>query len=114
MWSSLYDSVSESHEAPSQEIIDDDDALDGWLTIKRREEQTSQPTKSKKSYEEVFIKAETLEDAKKIQAMNGLHGKKVTHGRFSQIQNEESVNLKDFQDIKTFTRNFFICVSKFL
>ena len=35
-WSRLYDSVAESHESPQDKIIEDDDALDGWLIEQRR------------------------------------------------------------------------------
>ena len=36
-WSGLYDNVGESHEAPPDEIVEDDDALDGWLLVQKRE-----------------------------------------------------------------------------
>ena len=36
-WSGLYDNVGESHESPPDEIIEDDDALDGWLLVQRRD-----------------------------------------------------------------------------
>ena len=36
-WSGLYDSVGESHESPPDKVIEDDDALDGWLLVQKRD-----------------------------------------------------------------------------
>lgn len=38
-WSSLYDNVSEYQDCPSEDIIAHDDAFDGWLTLKNREQE---------------------------------------------------------------------------
>ena len=39
MWSQLYDNVQESMDAPTKDVIKDDDLLDGWLIVqgKKRE-----------------------------------------------------------------------------
>ena len=37
MWSTMYDSIGESPDSPSDKIIADDDMLDGWLILQRRE-----------------------------------------------------------------------------
>ena len=36
MWSSLYDNIQESPDCPSNEVINDDDMLDGWMIIQKR------------------------------------------------------------------------------
>jgi len=33
MWSRMYDSIQESVEPPEMDVIEDDDMLDGWLSI---------------------------------------------------------------------------------
>lgn len=36
-WSSLYENILEQQDCPDDEIIEDDDALDGWMIWKKRE-----------------------------------------------------------------------------
>tara|TARA_B100000029_G_scaffold360523_1_gene353469 strand:- start:580 stop:1614 length:1035 start_codon:yes stop_codon:yes gene_type:complete len=77
MWSGLYDSVYESPEAPAEEIIEDDDLLDGWLIHQRRK---SEQEKKKKKAEgvlgrnseadDIFVMAHNREDALEVESMN--------------------------------------------
>ncbi len=77
MWSGLYDSVYESPEAPAEEIIKDDDLLDGWLIHQRRK---SEQEKKKKKAEgilgrnseadDIFVMAHNREDALEVESMN--------------------------------------------
>lgn len=113
-WSMLYDSIYESAEAPSSDIIEDDDMLDGWLIIKRRERENEQAKKqgdeaisqNKKiaNAGEIFIPAETVEDAKRIQNMNDAYGRRTYKQRLAQVDKEGTVkhgHLKDVvQDVK--------------
>ncbi len=36
-WSTLYENILEQQDCPDDEVIDDDDALDGWMIWKKRE-----------------------------------------------------------------------------
>ena len=38
-WSSLYDSIHEMTDCPTDDIIEDNDAFDGWLILKNREQE---------------------------------------------------------------------------
>ena len=77
MWSGLYDSVYESPEAPAEEIVKDDDLLDGWLIDQRRK---SERDKKKQKAEgilgknsdadDVFVMAHNREDALEVESMN--------------------------------------------
>ena len=77
MWSSLYDSVYDSPESPADEIVNDDDLLDGWLIHQRRK---SDKEKKKQKVEsalgknadagEVFIMATNREDALEVEDLN--------------------------------------------
>ena len=77
MWSSLYDGVYESPEAPVEEVITDDDLLDGWLISQRRK--SDKEKKQKKAddilgknanADEVFIMAHNREDALEVEDLN--------------------------------------------
>ena len=80
-WSRIYDSIHESHECPSTAVLEDDDMLDGWLIYqnRQREKEQSQKIDSSKGQgvkgNEVFIMADTEEDAQRIYDMNSSHGK---------------------------------------
>lgn len=109
-WSMLYDSVYESPEAPGKDIVSDDDMLDGWLIIKRKEREKDQMQKqgedaisqNKKiaNASEVFIPVETMEDAKRIQEMNTERSQAIRRNRFKQIQDEGSVKHGRLIDVR--------------
>lgn len=77
IWSKIYESIHESPECPPKEILEDEDCLDGWLIVQGRKRDDDK----KKSHglsandkfaknDEVFIIAETPEDAARVNAMN--------------------------------------------
>ena len=77
MWSSLYDSVYDSQETPADEIIKDDDLLDGWLIHQRRKadrekkKQKADGILGKNSEaDDVFVVAHSREDALEVESMN--------------------------------------------
>jgi hypothetical protein len=76
-WSKLYDNLGEHSEPPPKEVIEDDDLLDGWIILeqKKREKARSEregddKARKRGGAQEVFIPAETREDAKRIEQMN--------------------------------------------
>lgn len=74
-WSKLYDNINEHSEPPSKEVIEDDDMLDGWIILeqkKREKEQSERAGGSTKNpgAQELYVVAETSEDAKRVEAMN--------------------------------------------
>jgi len=81
-WSNMYDRIHESPDCPSDEVLDDDDMLDGWLLVqkkKREEERQRDETKSAinskiSNADEVFVPAQTYEDAQKIDLLNSARG----------------------------------------
>lgn len=79
-WSRLYDNIREAHDCPHDTVVEDDDMLDGWLILKRREQDKN---KSQKQGEEaisqnpkirnageVFVVAKTPEDIARVAALN--------------------------------------------
>lgn len=109
MWSRMYDSISESPDCPETFIIEDDDMLDGWLVNQRRKrkEESAKKTiesltqnKRIKDAEEVFVLAESYEEAKEIQSINSLQAQHVISQRLAKVSSEGEVAVKDFDDIK--------------
>ena len=80
-WSMMYDSIGDSPEAPPDRIVEDNDALDGWLLVQSRKRKQA---KEKSMAEElmgkhpeakdVFIKADSDEDKHMIEGLNDLNG----------------------------------------
>lgn len=73
----MYDRVYEHPECPSDEIIEDDDALEGWMIIQRRkiekdkkQQQIDNLNPKLKNAQEVFLFAGNKEEAKEIVDMN--------------------------------------------
>lgn len=82
VWSRIYDSVYESMDCPGETIINDDDMLDGWLTVQHRKREAERKKKEGETHaskvgnaQEVFIPAETIEDAQRIDALNSQQAK---------------------------------------
>ncbi len=99
-WSSLYDNIMESDERPSNEELEDDDMVDGWLLIQQRKADahrakilkdnfTSNPKIREAS--EVFIPADTMEDAKKIYDMNESNAERIRKQRLRYLHKQEVV-----------------------
>jgi hypothetical protein len=77
IWSKLYDNIYENPECPPDEVLEDDDCLDGWLILqsKNREKQKKashgyKPGDKLNKADEVFIMVENQEDIARVQAMN--------------------------------------------
>ena len=103
MWSLLYDNVGEQTDSPPQDIIDDDDALDGWLSIKRKErgEQSFKSDNEKiDNAQEVYIPVSNQEDAEKVDRLNSQFAKSLKKQRFSAIDRHGELREQDLPDIQ--------------
>jgi hypothetical protein len=94
-WSTLYDNVYEHSECPPDDVIGDDDTLDGWLIIQRRKRQSDDERNKAenlvsneqiKNSGEVFIPVDTMEDAKKIDSLNDTHARMVKRQRLATVR----------------------------
>jgi hypothetical protein len=104
LYSRFYDSINESPERPSQEVIDDDDLLDGWLIVQKRkrllepEKFTNNPKIA--NADEIFIVAETGKDIQKINNMNNVYGDHVKQKRIKTLENRKDMSWLEFADVK--------------
>lgn len=107
IWSKMYDNVQESLDCPSEDVIEDDDMLDGWFIVQRKKrekeraesemENTIKNDKIKNS-SEIYMVAQTQKDAERINNMNDITGKVVKQQRFNVIKNKGEASQIDFQD----------------
>jgi len=108
-FSSMYDNVYESHESPDDDVINDDDCLDGWFIVQKREYEKN---KNKKQMEkllgnskiansdEVFLMAGDKHTASKINDMNDVVAKGIIHSRNQQIKEKGTLKFTELSDVK--------------
>lgn len=105
-YSQMYDRVYEAYERPSDNIIHDDDMLDGWILLQiqqqnkdRTEKQIDKQTGGKiQGSGEVFLMADGKEDAKNIQLMNSQQAQIVKQQRKNLIAQRGEVKDAQFLD----------------
>ena len=109
VWSNIYDNIAESPEYPHITIVNDDDMLDGWLIIQREKREKEQKQKRGQEFtnnpkssgaHEVYIPAQTSEDAMEIDALNKSYGHAVKAARLKQVEKEGRVPLMKFSDMQ--------------
>lgn len=108
-FSTMYDNVYESPESPSDKLIEDDDCLDGWFIDQKRKME-----KNKKEQEvnsmitnpkianagEVFLVANSPEEANEIHSLNSPQAEAARIGRMQTIIQRGEASDLDFGDIK--------------
>lgn len=109
MWSRMYEGIKESPDCPKEEIVLDDDAIDGWLILEREERlnQKAKAANEKKfshnsklaNAQEVFLIAKNKEDADRIHAQNSDYSNLVRQARLKTIQEKGVVNHHELPDI---------------
>lgn len=114
-FSIMYDRVEECPDRPSREVLEDDDALDGWLILQKRKQGGRDPeflkdkmigSKEIANMQEVFVCVRPQEEVglskeeqiETIQSWNDFEARRVQKARAKQIAEEgqvHHVNLKD-------------------
>lgn len=106
-WSTLYDNIHESPDCPNDEVIEDDDALDGWLILNRKKRDGDKNKSLVDSLSskvgnsnEIFMMAETPEDAKKIKGLNDKRAESIVNSRIKQVKEKGTIQDHHFADQK--------------
>jgi hypothetical protein len=110
LWSKLYDSVYEHPECPSQTIIEDNDMLDGFLILKKKEwgerkqkgdiEGGLKNEKIRNSQEVYLMSDGSKEELQKIENMNDASAKIIKKQRNKYIDKVGEANELDLPDVK--------------
>lgn len=107
VWSQLYDNIYEHPEVPSQETIDEDDALDGWLILQRRKrnQRDAQSEVNQllgnekiKNSKEIYIIAKNKKDVDKINSLNNLEAKNTKKERSEALKKHGELREQDMPD----------------
>lgn len=109
-YSSMYDNAYESSESPGEKVIEDDDCLDGWFIDQKRkyekqnkEKQVEDLLKNSKAKNasEIFLVAQSPEEAKEIHALNSPMSENARRDRMAVISEKGSAGDLEFSDVQT-------------
>jgi len=109
MFSKMYDSVYEHPESPKEEIIQDDDCLDGWFIHQKRkaEQQKKQSeidgmiTNEKiRNSDEIYVVAQNREDASEIYNINDPTARNIIRERDEKITGKEGMKFTELNDVQ--------------
>lgn len=99
----MYDAVYKSMEVPPNEIIEDDDKLDGWWLIQNEERSIARTKKDlpkSEQHGEVFKVVDNKEQAQRIYDSNSAEARAIQRRRQAQMKQRGTVNLVEFDDIQ--------------
>jgi hypothetical protein len=104
-WAKFYDNIREYSEAPTDDIIEDDDILDGWAIFQRKKQERE---KLKKTIDdkvgnkgnEVFIMAEEPTAVANIFNLNTPDNQRNIQNRYKLSKEKGGVNEMDLPDVK--------------
>ena len=106
-YSQMYDNINEASETPTNAIIEDDDALDGWLIKqrkaseqRRKETSTGDVLSQHSGADEVYIYSEGKEEAAAIYDLNDPDARYAIAQREEQLKRDGELDYTQFQDVK--------------
>ena len=107
-WSYYYDNINESLDRPSEEIIQDDIALDGWGEKQKRKRQEEEKKKQAEDMlpdnigdaGEVFIPARNKKEVEDIYNLNNAQAKAKIKSLKSDLKKHGSVNESDLSSTR--------------
>jgi hypothetical protein len=104
-WSLMYERIAEHPEAPPDRVLNDDDALDGWLIIQQRERDKKQKKSvqlndNQKDAQEIYIPANSLEEVQEINSMNEGMAKAIRQSRTKAIREKGEVAEQNLPDVR--------------
>ena len=103
-WSRIYDNVYESTECPPEEVLEENDMLDGWFIQQSRKR--DEDRKKKHGFgedknvkgDEVFLFADRPEDIERIQSRNTATGQAIFKQRMDIVKKKGAVDVTQLPD----------------
>ena len=107
MWSRMYDNIQESMDCPSDDVIEDDDLLDGWFLVQKQkrdkekaetEFDNTMNNPKLSNADDIFLMAGSQKDAEKIDSLNDIHGQMTKKERAAAIKHTGGMQQHEFRD----------------
>lgn len=106
-WSMMYDNIYENSDCPPDEVVEDDDCLDGWMLLKKQErvkEKTKNYLEEKigknMNAGEVFVVVDNEKEANDVSELNDMLGKSIINQRLASIKQHGTRRDDQFFDVK--------------
>jgi hypothetical protein len=104
----MYDNVFKNQDCPCDEIIEDDDLLDGWMIKIRREKEAERQQNEviqilgdkHKNDTEIFLPARTKEEAQRIDAYNSPEALRIKKQREHLIRERGEMAEENLPDVQ--------------
>jgi len=93
-WAKKYENIRQHPDAPTEDVIEDDDLLDGWMSYISNKKDHDTATDGK----EVFIPANSPEDIRRIQDKNSPEVKFMMKMRDNKMMKNGELNENDLPD----------------
>jgi hypothetical protein len=109
VWSRMYDNIQESMDCPDDDVVEDDDLLDGWFIVQRKKRESEKAesdfdnsTKNDKikNSQEIFMVPSNQKEAEKIEALNNINAKMVKKQRIAVTKQQGGAKASEFPDAK--------------
>ena len=105
--SRMYDSVYDHPECPSDNVIEDDDMLDGWMILQRRKNEQNKNQRKVddlnpklKNAQEVFLMANNQETAEEILSLNSQESMHKMNEKFAYVKAHGQANESELPDVR--------------
>ena len=107
IWSRMYDNVQESQECPADDVIQDDDLLDGWFIIQRKKQEKERLVSEVDNMtsndriansQEIFVFTDNKQEAENINNANTFHAQRLKQVRMKQIKEAGVIDDHHLQD----------------
>jgi hypothetical protein len=101
-WSKLYDNIGESMDAPSNAVMKDPLAVDGWFIkqAKKRETEDKKNALPDQNAGEVFVMASSQKEIKEINSLNSAEGKQILKSRAKDLVAKGELDERQFSHVK--------------
>lgn len=107
VWATMYDNIHESMDCPTEDVIKDDDMLDGWFIIQKRKNE-SEKAKSEMekrinnekiaNADDILIVANSDAEINQIHGMNSVGSERIRKQRMATVKSRGKVKDTDFKD----------------
>lgn len=105
-WSRIYDSVRESSESPTEEVLKNNDMLDGWFVYQSKQQEKEKKNRGQDKTsdvrgDEVYMFADTPQDAARVYEMNDDSSRAILRQRQKQLEKSpDGLRAQDTFDAK--------------
>lgn len=106
-WSGLFENVAQHPDCPADDVLADDDLMDGWLILQRRAREERQKARAGddllgnekiKNSQEVYLVAQTADDARKVMDKNDQFSKAIFKQRMNVLAKKGEVHELEMPD----------------